>query len=188
MPKLVWLDLETTGLDPTKHRVLEVSCAVAELHDPFNVQFVYESTLYFPPNPMTCNERGHNEVQWAALEPCIVDMHTKNELFKECEHGVPAYVVDAELGQRFPFSDDKDERFILAGSSIHFDHAFIDVHFPLFARSLSHRHYDVSSIKLYCQSLGMAQFSKGEAHRAHADIVESIAHARACTDWLRASL
>ncbi len=73
---------------------------------------------------------------------------------------------------------------MLAGSSIHFDHAFLAVHMPRFAARLSHRHYDVSAIKLFCQSLGADKFPKAEAHRAKDDIAESIAHAKACAEWL----
>jgi hypothetical protein len=33
--------------------------------------------------------------------------------------------------------------------------------------------------------MGMERLQKGEAHRAHDDILESIDHARRCAEWLR---
>jgi len=67
---------------------------------------------------------------------------------------------------------------------VHFDHGFLRVHMPKLAARFSHRHYDVSAVKLFCQSLGMPKPPKAEAHRAAADVRESIEHAKACADWL----
>jgi oligoribonuclease (3'-5' exoribonuclease) len=72
----------------------------------------------------------------------------------------------------------------LAGSSVHFDHGFIKHWWPQLASRFSHRHYDVSAVKLFCESLGMPRLPKAEAHRAREDILESIAHARECVRWL----
>ncbi len=56
---------------------------------------------------------------------------------------------------------------------------------PTLAERFSHRYYDVSAVKLFCRSLGMPKPQPAEAHRAMADIQESIAHARQCARWLR---
>jgi len=176
--KLIWLDLEATGLDPVTNQVLEVAVATADLFDPFNLKWTYEAVLPLAPTPVT------------SLDPFIIDMHTKNGLLSECGTWLTKRreQIDGELEKLFPWIDDKEERHTLAGSSIHFDHAFIRVHFPRFARNLSHRHYDVSALKLYCQSLGMPKFKKAEAHRAKDDILESVQHARECTEWLKRNL
>lgn len=172
--KLYWLDLETTGLDPLKTDVLEVSVAVADLHKPFDITKIYSAVvkLYRPVE---------------SLDPFIIDMHTKNGLLVECQRpdAKPIEQVDRELAELIEWVEDKDERATLAGSSIHFDHSYLKVHLPLTNKKLSHRHYDVSALKLYCQSLGMPRFKKAEAHRAWDDIVESVTHARECTTWLR---
>jgi len=176
--KLVWLDLETTGLDPLAHQVLEVAVATADLHDPFNLTWVYSAVLPLAPTPRT------------ALDPFIIDMHTKNGLLADCDSWLTKRreEVDEALVKVVPWVEDKEERCTLAGSSIHFDHSFIKVHFPRLNKNLSHRHYDVSALKLYCQSLGMPKFKKAEAHRAKDDIIESVAHAKECTEWLKRNL
>jgi oligoribonuclease len=176
--KLVWLDLETTGLDPLVTQVLEVAVAEADLHDPFNIKFIYEAVLPLAPTLIS------------DLNPFIIDMHTKNGLLAECAMTTAKSraQVDEELAQLVEWVDDKDERATLAGSSIHFDHSYIKVHLPLTNRKLSHRHYDVSALKLFCQSMGMPRFKKAEAHRAKEDIIESVTHARECAEWLKEHL
>jgi oligoribonuclease len=176
MPKLIWLDLETTGLDPGKCVMLECAAMEADLSDPFNAKLIHQSVLWFHPDVVKTQDKF------------IIDMHTKNGLWKDCaneELALDAFEVQDELLKFIPTIEDKDERPILAGSSIHFDHSFIKVWMPKLDKRLSHRHYDVSALKLECQSMGMPKFPKGEAHRAHADILESIAHAKACREWQR---
>ena len=172
--KLYWLDLETTGLDPATTEVLEVSVATADLLNPFDIERIYHAVV----RPVTPVEQ---------MSPFIIDMHTKNGLLAECQgpNAKPIGQVDRELSELVEWVEDKDERATLAGSSIHFDHGYIKVHMPKTAKKLSHRHYDVSALKLVCQSLGMARFPKMEAHRATDDILESVAHARDCINWLR---
>lgn len=191
MPALVWLDVETTGLDPERDRLLEVAVALADLRDPSNVRHVFQQVMYFPPRPDKARELGWGETTlrisenaWARLDPFIVEMHTKNGLFDECPNGMQPYEVEKRLLDLIPWVEDKDDRPILAGSSIHFDHAFLKVHMPHVSARLSHRHYDVSALKLVCQSLGMPRFRKAEAHRAKDDIDESVRHGLECVEWM----
>jgi oligoribonuclease len=172
--KLYWLDLETTGLDPVKNDILEVAVMEADFERPFDVRVIYDVPIW----------TGLTD---AELDPFIVDMHTKNGLLAECREGIRCrYLHHAEtsLLDLIPTVEDKDERGILAGSSVHFDHSFLRHHMPTLAGRFSHRHYDVSAIKLFCQSCGMTKFPKAEAHRALADVKESIDHASRCLKWL----
>ena len=159
--KIFWLDVETTGLNPDKDT----------LERPFNVGPIRNPAFRF--------------ADVAALSPYILDMHTKNGLLAACARSTTTVAeIEEHLLTLVPevTGDDKPT---LAGSSVHFDHGFLRVHMPRLAARFSHRHYDVSAVKLFCRSLGMTKVPKAEAHRARADILESIEHARVCAEWLR---
>jgi oligoribonuclease len=190
--RLLWLDMETTGLDPNHCLPLEIVVATADLHDPFNIEFVYDTPIWFAPHPYKAHERGWSETsvniaerRWVDLNPLYANIHLENGLLHECErHGKPPHVVDQELVKTFPLEGDGDGQYVLAGSSVHFDHAFIRVHFPRLNERLGHRHYDVSALKLFCESMGMPTLEKAGVHRARADIIESVNHAKECAAWL----
>lgn len=170
---LLWLDLETTGLDPYRETILEVAAFTASLDKPFDLAPLYEAVIHCDP------------VVKAGVDPVVRGMHTENGLWVECEKStVTLNQADFTLSRRLlglSFAD--NEKAVLAGSSIHFDHSFIRKHMPFTAAHLSHRHYDVSAVKLFAQSLGMEKLPKGEAHRAAADVMESVAHAREVARW-----
>jgi oligoribonuclease len=87
-----------------------------------------------------------------------------------------------------PIVSDRDEKPIIAGSSIHFDRRFMAKYMPELDARFSHQHYDVSSMKLFAESQGMSKFKKAEAHRAVADIDESIRHLVEVRKWLKENL
>lgn len=171
--KLYWLDLETTGFFPEREIILEVSLSEAEFLDPFNTKHIYCAVIFISDHGIRM------------LDPVVRDMHTKNGLLVECQasrHSMQS--VEEELLKLIPLVSDKAERPILAGSLIGFDHRFIAKHWPKLNERFSHLEYDVSVLKLFCRSMGMDKFPKGEAHRALADVEESIAHAKLCKEWL----
>lgn len=168
--KLLWLDLETTGLDPRKEQVLEVAVMEADFLDPFNARHLYTAVLPLDPGRV--------------LIPFITEMHTKNGLLEDCERSITELAqVERDLLDLVPMVADKEERTTLAGSSIHFDHEFLKVYMPKFAARLSHRHYDISSWKLLARSMGRPHTKPDPAHRAMDDVLASIKDGRDTLDW-----
>lgn len=170
--KLIWCDLETTGLNPATDHILEVAVGVTDLRHPFDVETVDGFVLALP-----CARES--------LSPFILDMHTKNHLLDECASSTTTLAeVEKRLLALVPEVADREDQSTLAGSSVHFDLGFLRTKLPRVAKRLSHRVYDVSAVKLFCRSLGMPKLPRAEAHRARDDVRESIDHARRCAEWI----
>jgi oligoribonuclease len=182
---LLWLDLETTGLDPEFDAVLEVAATIAPFDDPFAAARIIVDRpvkIFWEVEEWSTIVTSGRTI---TLSDSVRNMHEKNKLLRDCVGGAASTLEEIEglLLEQVPDLP-RDERFVLAGSTVHFDRSFLKAWMPRLERHLSHRHYDVSSIKLFCQSLGMEPFPKAEAHRAMADVRESIAHAELCRKWL----
>lgn len=177
MLNLIWLDLETTGLDPQKDRVLEIFAVAAPIDMPFNLSHASYHRILQHPGPFA---------PFQDVDPFVINMHTKNGLWDDCQHSKAApFEVDDELCELFPEAKLREDLYVLAGSSVHFDLNFVRKWFPKFAARCSHRVYDVSAVGLFARSMGMDRLPKAEAHRAEADVMESIANAKKMQDFFR---
>ena len=169
-PLLLWIDLETSGLDPRADRILEIAHGIAKLSDPFRLQCKASWVL-------------HDEGPYSDF---IREMHTKNGLIAECaKSSTKLAALEKTLLSFIPETSNYDQKTVVAGASAHFDLSFIRVHMPTLAARLSHRVYDTSAIKLFCRSLGMGKLPRAEAHRAMPDVEECVSQALACAVWLK---
>lgn len=192
--KLLWIDLETTGLDPAVDAILEMAVIEADFDNPFKAVNKQNFVLHYKPTVATeaivrvipgsrVGEYVHNG---RAISQVVVDMHEASGLWAECERsGNMLSAVENQLVYRYGArADIVDDRPILAGSSVHFDMGFLKAHMPRFHQTLSYRLYDTRTIQLFCRSLGMPQIPKKEAHRAMLDIEESMDVGAQCARWL----
>lgn len=161
--KLLWVDLEMTGLNPATDRILEVAAIVTDFE--FNIIDTYESVIFQPPEVMaTINE-------WSRTA------HTASGLLTKVQTAPGEQQVVTEFMQFIGKNFGSDPA-ILAGNSIHQDRRFIRKWWPQIDALLHYRMLDVSSFKIVMQAKYGKEFSKKESHRALDDIKESIAELR----------
>ncbi len=161
--KILWMDLEMTGLDPTDDRILEVA-AIATDWD-FNEIAVYEAVKKVGPNLMKSRMVGEFWEKYAEV---------RTTLMAQNESGKNGRTVENELLEFIEEHFDTDKPVLLAGNSIHQDRKFIENEWTRLNKKLHYRMLDVSAWKVVFEGKYKKKFAKPEAHRALEDIRGSI--------------
>ena len=163
--KLLWIDLEMTGLDPVKDRILEVAAIATDM----KLEEVARFEAVVKVDPELMKERMVGEF-WEK------NAESRGALMKQNEGGKPVSEVEKEL------LDFVNKNFggeiYLAGNSIHQDRKFIEREMPELNKRLHYRMLDVSAWKIYFENALDKKFVKPEAHRALSDIEGSIEELR----------
>ncbi|HPW48413.1 oligoribonuclease [Candidatus Saccharibacteria bacterium] len=157
--KLLWLDMEMTGLNPGKDRILEVAAIVTNFE--FMELAKYESVVFQPP------EIINNMGNWAKENHIASGLIDRVQAAPNEQHVMIEFVHFIK--------NNFEEPAILAGNSIHQDRQFIKQWWPEVDALLHYRMVDVSSFKVIMQTKYNLVFNKKESHRALDDIKESIA-------------
>lgn len=172
--KLLWVDLEMTGLVPDKDVLLEVAAIVTDFD--FTVLETYEQRI--------AQDRAVVEMRMDA-NPWWRDYKgNRKQFLKGLPDGRALAAVQQDLTEltkkHFP-----NERAILAGNSIHNDRLFIKQWLPELDNLLHYRMLDVSSFKILMQGKYGREFKKQGLHRALDDIQASIAELQEYLSWLQ---
>lgn len=162
--KILWVDLEMTGLNPTKDRILEVAALVTDWD--FNELGRFESGVGHEPTAIRLLMDAN---PWNAT-------HSENAeaLLKLCEASQAEEFVAAKFEEFINNHFAKDEPALLAGNSIHMDRQFIRHWWPQVDKRLHYRMLDVSAWKVVMIAKYGVEYEKLERHRAMEDIRESI--------------
>ena len=164
--RLVWIDLEMTGLEPDRHVIVEVAAVVtdAELNIlDEGLDLVVHAT----------------EEQLREMDDFVTAMHAKSGLDKEIRQSSTTIeeAEDAVL-KLLQKHCDPNHPAPLAGNSIATDRTFIRAYMPRLDAALHYRMIDVSTIKELARRWHPRAYfnqpDKGMAHRALQDIIESI--------------
>lgn len=172
--RLLWVDLEMTGLVPAKDVILEVAAIVTDFD--FTVLDTYEACVQqdkavvearMDANPWWQQYKGNRKQFVRGLADGVSPA--------EAEHQMVA-LVEKHFG---------GERAILAGNSIYNDRLFIKQWMPKLESMLHYRMLDVSSFKILMQGKHGEEFKKQSRHRALDDIQASIAELEHYLTWLK---
>ena len=157
------MDLEMTGLDPVKDRILEVACIVTDWD--FNEIASYAAVKRVGSRLMKKRMVG---AFWDEFP------EVRDELIAQNLTGMNGRTVENEL---LAFIDEHfsgEAKVLLAGNSIHQDRRFIANEWTRLDERLHYRMLDVSAWKVVFEGKYKKKFAKPEAHRAFDDIRGSI--------------
>jgi len=164
--RLVWIDLEMTGLEPKRHVIVEIAAIITDAD--LNIigkglDIVVQAT----------------EEELAEMDDFVTNMHNSSGLTEEIK-AASTTLAEAETAvlELIEKHCDPEHPAPLAGNSIATDRAFIREYMPGLDEALHYRMIDVSTIKELARRWHPRAYfnqpDKGLAHRALADIVESI--------------
>lgn len=158
---LLWIDLEMTGLDPEKDRILEVAAIATD----WDFNEVASMTAVCKVSDELIKERMVGEF-WEIHKDSYDQLVTQNK------DGEESSEVEKKLVEFVKKNFGKDV--YLAGNSIHQDRRFIRKEWKELDSMLNYRMFDVSAWKVYFENAMGIKFTKREAHRALDDIKGSI--------------
>jgi oligoribonuclease len=174
--KLLWVDLEMTGLDPKKDVLLEVAAEITDFT--FETLDSYEARIIQKHDVVI--DRMQANIWWREYpqnRDDFLNKLTEGKKLADVEKEMIA-LIDKHFG---------DEPAVLAGNSIHNDRLFIKQWMPTLDLRLHYRMLDVSAWKVLMQGKYGVQFEKKEVHRAFDDIQASIAELEHYLEWFKKS-
>lgn len=176
--RMVWVDIETTGLDPKVDVPIELGLAITDSDGNMEASdswFIHDRSMEFA---MALGRGAAHEV--------VGPMHEKSGLWDALANKkMTNKLVDVD-DMASAFLDSHDivvrEQAICGSSVGSLDRPFLAEHFPFLYKCFSHRNIDISTIKEICMRKnpnvyeGLQKYvPKRELHRVMPDIEDSVA-------------
>ncbi|KAK2879917.1 hypothetical protein Q8A73_023729 [Channa argus] len=163
--RMIWVDLEMTGLNIEKDQIIEMACIITDLD--LNILAEGPNLIINQPDELLegmsdwCKEHhGKSGLTQAVRDSKIT--------LQQAEYEFLSFVRQHTPPGQCP----------LAGNSVHADKRFLDKFMPQFMYHLHYRIIDVSTIKELCRRWFPEEYKtvphKKATHRALDDILESI--------------
>lgn len=176
MTMILWVDLETTGLDPRENHLLEIAAVLTDS----SLEEVdgHHAVFYF-------DDDEHR----LTFDPVVQDMHTANGLWEECKMGHISVQDHEEIILQMMRDAGCSPREVrLGGSTIDFDRKWLEEWMPNLFNYLHYRNLDISSLKYTVETwrpdiAGNSPESRGQ-HRARPDIIDSINYMKFYRDFV----
>lgn len=178
LAKLIWVDLEMSGLSPEKDVILEVAIIIT---DKYLNQIAEPQTwaIYQPESVLT------NMDAWNT------NTHTKTGLIERCRQSTADTATTEKLVLNYLKKHVEKKVSPICGNSICQDRRFLSAHMPKFEAYFHYRNLDVSSVKILAQifapqlaqkSYNRKQAEKEAVHSAVYDVQASIEELRLYVD------
>jgi oligoribonuclease len=163
---LAWIDLEMTGLDPSRHTILEIAVLVTD-----------DDLAIVDEGPDLIVQA--TEAQLGEMDDTVRAMHTRSGLLAEVEASTLTLGQAGAEALLFLKKHISEPATVpLAGNSIGTDRRFLATQLPAVEDFLHYRSVDVSTIKELCRrwypEIYKAAPAKKGGHRALQDIRESV--------------
>ncbi|XP_078537911.1 oligoribonuclease, mitochondrial-like [Lissotriton helveticus] len=163
--RMVWVDLEMTGLDIEKDQIIEMACLITDA----DLNILAEGPNLIIKQP---DELLDGMSEWCK------DHHGKSGLTQAVRESKIALQQAEYEFLSFVRQHTRPGLCPLAGNSVHADKKFLDKHMPQFMKHLHYRIIDVSTVKELCRRWYPDDYEhapkKKATHRALEDITESI--------------
>jgi oligoribonuclease len=192
--QLLWLDLETTGLDPHKDSILEVGWGITDTQ----LAWLAEPRSYLIQQNIKWNKTKSDFpmlVNGRSVPDVVQHMHAESGLWRDLDtkHCMPLLkaeetiisVLDTQESKLDPY---EPVSFVLAGSGVsHFDLNVIKAQMPRLAKRLAYYAMDIGTVDRFFR---MHQYGevrgqrRDAAHRAVDDIVYSHMQAQKYRSWI----
>ena len=173
--RMIWLDLETTGLDPTHHIPLEIGIRITDAEGIGSRDSKMYQSLIFEPDWYSAVTDG--------LEKVVKEMHTKSGLIADMVDYPIAMLTAAEVEHEVltwleGYLGLKAGAYPMCGSTINFDRSFLLRYMPKLHDWFHYRNVDVSTLKTVARLVNPRVAEnvpvKRELHRVLADIEDSV--------------
>ena len=161
--RILWVDLEMTGLDPVEDRILEIGAIVTDWD--FKEIARFEAVKKVGPSLMKKRMVGEFWDEFSDVRDALIAQNIDGKNGRTVENELLAF-IDEHIGT--------EGKVLLAGNSVHQDRRFIANEWQRLDARLHYRMLDVSAWKVVFEGKFHKKFSKPEAHRAIDDIRGSI--------------
>lgn len=156
----VWVDIETTGLNVKKDKILEVGIIITDR------EYVEKAR--------TSIVIKHPTSTLAQMDPWAIDTHTQSGLVEEVKAArYPANIADAVLTEWLKEQVGNLAKPYMCGTSVHFDREFLKRYMPRLEACFHYRNFDLATLREFFEANAPSSFKFGSScgvkHRAIED-------------------
>ena len=160
---LIWIDLEMTGLDPDKEKIIEIATLITDSN--LNIISEGPNLIISQPKEVLDEMDDWNQNQHGSTG--LIDEVMKSDITEQVAEIETLEFVSKYVGEKAS---------PMCGNTVSHDRRFLSKYMPRLEAYFNYRHIDVSSFKeVAVRWMNEAQtYEKKGSHRARGAIIESV--------------